>query len=359
LGRTIFVYEFLTAGGCWSLGDKAPSGSLLAEGRAMRDALARDFVAMGEVESLLLMHDGRLTEPTLPKQQLFVASSKDDAQRHFQRLAAEATATVVIAPEFSQLLWQRVKWAEEAGAKLLSPASELVKLASDKQRTAEHLAEHGVRVPQGISFSGMPTGFEKGLFPAVLKPNDGCGSLHVRRVKSAADFEMVDWSQAFRWRLEEFIPGIAVSVAIIGGTTGFVCLAPCEQVLSSDGQFSYWGGRAPLPAHLAKRATTLAQSAAGVLPKMRGWIGIDMVLGSAENGASDFVIEINPRLTTSYIGLRRICKQNLAQVMWQAAAGETVELSYKAGRIEFLSDGAIREFTASSSQTIPLESVSS
>ena len=92
---------------------------------------------------------------------------------------------------------------------------------------------------------------------------------------------------------------------------------------------------------------------------MRGWIGIDMVLGSAENGASDFVIEINPRLTTSYIGLRRICKQNLAQVMWQAAAGETVELSYKAGRIEFLSDGAIREFTASSSQTIPLESVSS
>lgn len=60
-----------------------------------------------------------------------------------------------------------------------------------------------------------------------------------------------------------------------------------------------------------------------------------MVLGSAENGSKDVVIEINPRLTTSYLGLRKACEQNLAEVMLKWAAGEIIELTWRPQTIEF------------------------
>ena len=36
------------------------------------------------------------------------------------------------------------------------------------------------------------------------------------------------------------------------------------------------------------------------------------MLGDDPAGADDVVIEINPRLTTSYLGLRRLARDNLA-----------------------------------------------
>ncbi|QDU28445.1 carbamoyl phosphate synthase-like protein [Anatilimnocola aggregata] len=345
--QTVFIYEFLTAGGCWSINSEPPAGSLLAEGGAMRDALAEDFAAMGEVAVVQLMHDARLTPPNLPKQQLIPVHSTADERARFRQLVQEASATVIIAPEFSGLLLDRVQVAEAAGGRLISPGSELVELASDKQRTSDHLARRGVAVPLGSSFAGMPEVFDSSLFPAVIKPLDGAGSRHVRRVNSPDELQLVDWNESPRWRVEKFVPGLPVSAAVIGGPQGCTCLPPCEQILSQDGRFAYLGGRTPLPLRLAKRATALAVAAAHSLPNLRGYVGIDMVLGSAENGAGDVVIEINPRLTTSYIALRRAGKQNLAQAMWQAAAGESFRLSFSPQSFEFTADGTIRDSAVS------------
>ena len=79
--------------------------------------------------------------------------------------------------------------------------------------------------------------------------------------------------------------------------------------LSSDnarhrGTFQYLGGSCPLPSGLAARADRLARCAAAAMPEWRGYIGIDLVLGEANDGSEDYLIEVNPRLTTSYVGLR-------------------------------------------------------
>ena len=49
-----------------------------------------------------------------------------------------------------------------------------------------------------------------------------------------------------------------------------------------------------------------------------------MILGSDRRGAEDVVLEVNPRLTTSYIGLRHIVCGNLAARMIDVARGEAV-----------------------------------
>lgn len=358
--QSVLIYEFVTAGGCWSLGNDPPNGSLFAEGRAMRDALAADFAALSDVEQVWLLHDSRLPLPTLPgswhdKLRCFEIDGANAERALLEQLAATAAATLLIAPEFSQLLLNRVQWAEAAGARLISPGSELVALASDKQRTAEHLAAHGVAAPRGVSFERLPPS-ESPSYPAVIKPADGAGSSQVQLLQCPQVLNTVDLSLASRWRLEQFHPGRAVSVAVLCGPNGNLPLAPCLQRLSNDGRFTYVGGSTPISAALSRRARQLALRAAATLSAPSGYIGFDLVLGDASDGSEDVVIEVNPRLTTSYVGLRRACHQNLAQAMWKTHAGLPLPVSFASRTIEFAADGTVfcPSVDSSSDRSAPL-----
>ena len=70
-------------------------------------------------------------------------------------------------------------------------------------------------------------------------------------------------------------------------------------------------------------------------------MGVDLVLGREPDGSEDFVIEINPRLTTSYVGLRAAARSNLAEAMWHVAQGETQSVEFGDRPIEFDSSGNV------------------
>ena len=145
----------------------------------------------------------------------------------------------------------------------------------------------------------------------------------------------------FPARLERFCPGTPASVALLCGPRQRVFLPPCHQRLSEDGEFRYLGGDCPLTPHLAERARSLALRAVATLPEPRGYLGVDLVLGEHSDGSDDVVIEINPRLTTSYVGLRRLAEQNLAATMLDVLNGKEVSLSFKAGKVQFEADGKV------------------
>jgi len=79
----------------------------------------------------------------------------------------------------------------------------------------------------------------------------------------------------------------------------------------------------------------LARRAVECVPGLLGYVGVDLVLGAAEDGSRDFAIEINPRLTTSYLGLRQLAKSNLAEAMLSVAAGTTPDLKWRQEPVEF------------------------
>jgi predicted ATP-grasp superfamily ATP-dependent carboligase len=112
---------------------------------------------------------------------------------------------------------------------------------------------------------------------------------------------------------------MAASIALLCGPAGSVALPACRQILSDDGRFRYLGGSTPLAPALHSRAATLAQRALCALPTARGYVGFDLVLGEAEDGSQDVVIEVNPRLTTSYVGVRAATEVNVAGLLLQAA----------------------------------------
>jgi predicted ATP-grasp superfamily ATP-dependent carboligase len=180
-------------------------------------------------------------------------------------------------------------------------------------------------------------------FPVVCKPRFGAGSQATFLLRRAHDLSGArDRATAEGWSgellLQPFVPGQAASVASLIGPRGRLSLLPAEQRLSDDGRFHYLGGRLPLADALAERARRLADRALAAVPGLQGYVGVDVALGA--DASEDQVIEINPRLTTSYIGLRKLARSNLAAAMLDVILGrEPVELAWEAGSISFAADG--------------------
>ena len=226
----------------------------------------------------------------------FTILQEPDEEAAFRAAVRMADWSLVIAPEFHEILLRRCRWVTEEGGRLLGPSPDVVELCGDKLGLSRWLDLRGINVPETRSApNSVSSGWSQ---PFVQKPRFGAGSQDTYLLKSR--FGNAPWQSAFGEMIEqEFVPGLAVSVAFLGRDW---VMNPCEQLLSSDGRLRYLGGRLPLPSALAKRALRTASAAVRKLPGMfLGYLGVDIVLG---DDGRDWVIEINPRLTTSYIGLR-------------------------------------------------------
>lgn len=303
-------------------------------------------------------------------------ATPDERDAAFDQLAGAADWTVVIAPEIGGALVERCRRVVEVGGRLLGGSLETLLVASDKHATAQHLAAAGVPVPYGVPHllgKPWPKDFR---YPAVWKPLDGAGSAGLRFVEHC---DVALLSQAARpGRLEELCPksepmspfaprkdvlsrserrqsaaaascvtnrSIAASVAFLCGPAGCFELPPCRQHLAED--FRYLGGSLPVEPDLANRASRLARRSVEALPGPFGFVGVDLVL-SCEDETGDVVIEINPRLTTSYVGLRAACRGNLAAALLGVAAGQTINLSFRDAAIEWEANGHVQARAAES-----------
>ena len=337
----VFLYEWVTGGGLVEEPGPLPR-SLLTEGTAMLTALAADFLAIDGVR-VSMLQDIRADALVLPGCEAIEVHSREHQRDEFAELTAEADHTLVIAPETDNVLLQTNTMTREAGGRLLAASDQFVALTSDKHQTAERLAEAGVPVPEAILLEAdeesLPSDF---LYPAVLKPVHGAGSQHMLLVANAHDEP-----PAYSWprRLERFCPGIAASVSFLCGPAHRVPLPACRQHLSGDGRFTYTGGSRLLETELAGRATTLADRVMDALPPALGYVGVDLVLGKSADGSEDVAVEVNPRLTTSYVGLRAIAQDNLAAAMLENAAGRVSSPRFRdvadGGAVEFFPDGTI------------------
>jgi predicted ATP-grasp superfamily ATP-dependent carboligase len=291
-----FVYEYANA-----RADATLPKSIRREGEAMLRAVTGD---LGRIEGAQVW--------TLP-------SSSDESA--FRRLAREADFSLIIAPEFGDILYERCCWIEEEHGRLLGPSSRAVALTGDKWALCEHLRLRGVQTPVCHAINEMPP-----QFPLVCKPRFGAGSQATFRIdRSGALPDCLAVARAEGWQgemmLQPFVAGTAASVSFLCGSNACVPLAPTTQILSNDGRFHYHGGELPLPPPLAERAVGVALSAINTVPGLLGYVGVDVVLGDA----GDCVIEINPRLTTSYLGLRALAEDNLAEMMVRVVLGENVK----------------------------------
>ncbi len=332
----LFLYELVCAGG---LGADAPE-SLRREGWAMLRAVAEDFARVPGIR-VMAAADDRC--PDLPAA---VCRLRDGRNLDcFQTYCASADAVLVIAPEFDDLLFHCSRRVIEAGRRLLGSLPAAAQSTGDKLALHQHWQARGIRSPVTRVASGMPPDFAP---PWVCKPRNGAGAQATFLVRAAYQWPAMLTRARAEWPggdllVQPLVPGIAASVSFLLGPGRCLPLMPAQQRLSNDGRFRYLGGRVPLPATLRDRAVRLGQAALARIAGLQGYVGVDLVLGEADDGSADYAIEINPRVATSYIGLRRLCPDNLAQAWLDVLRGENVKLGWRDGVVEFGADGTVRE----------------
>jgi tyramine---L-glutamate ligase len=337
----ILLYEYFTAGGLWSDSvTPASAEGFLVQGRAMLRALAEDLAQVPGTE-LVRFCDSRLADDDLPAVQAVPISGLTEELERLAQWSRRVDAILLIAPETGARLADRCRHVERSGGRLLSPDSNFVELAGDKTRTARRLQAAGVPTPEALPLDPLASPPASFPYPAVWKPIDGAGSWDTWLVATHA-VAAACRPRTGPSRLERFCPGLAVSVAALCGPRGSVLLPPCRQHVTEDGRFEYRGGSVPLPTTaLATRACRLARTALAALPPTKGYVGLDLVLGADPDGDQDVVIEVNPRLTTSYVGLRHVAKTNLAAAMLATARGNPGPLFFRVGTVEFDAGGLI------------------
>ncbi len=322
----------------------------------MLAAVLSDFAALDgvTVQTMLAADHASLPFPSR-------RTTPSDEECIFRDLAAWADWSLVIAPEFDDLLYDRCRWVEEGGGCLLGPGSREVRLASDKLMLARSLRQRGVPTPKSVPLAKALAGAATVSFPAVCKPRQGAGSQSTFLVQGRGDLTALRRDVPVADLIvQPFVPGVPASVAfLLGPARGTdkpqapargrpvarawgLGLPPAAQRLSEDGRFRYLGGSAPLAPALAQRAHTIAWTAVQTRPGLHGYVGVDVVLGDAPDGSADWVIEINPRLTTSYVGLRALARGNLAGVLLRVVqGGAKPELGWHEGTVAWSADGAV------------------
>jgi predicted ATP-grasp superfamily ATP-dependent carboligase len=321
----VFVYEHLTARGTGREPD-SPGHAMYLEGRAMRDAVAEDFRRIADTDVFV-----------------FPDSAAPVDMYSFSDAANAADWALVIAPEAEGTLAELAEEVWPTSSRFLGPSLPAIRRTTDKLALSEHWYDNDVPTPATWEREPSP----REAFPVVWKPQDGAGSHATFRLQSATDLtraraRLEAENHTGPMILQEFVAGQAASVAFLCGPASYVPLLPAFQLLSDDGRMRFLGGELPIPPELAGRATKLAQRAVDCVPGLLGYVGVDVVLGDAADGSRDFAIEINPRLTTSYVGLRALAEDNLAEALLKAAAGAPGNpLRWKAGRVRFGPDGSV------------------
>lgn len=301
----------------------------------MLQAVAEDFSLVSGTDVTTLIEPSVAATPVTAN----IVSVENAEQRDaaFDQLVRECDATILIAPEFEGILLRLATRARQLGGRLLSPGPEFIEIASDKHETATCLVTAGVATPRGLVVMPGERTTEYFDYPAVLKPIDGAGSMGVMRIEGPT----VVPAESGAYRLEKLIDGQPVSMAILCGGPEPVPLALMSQKFASEADFTYLGGQTLTEPKMVERVMKLALSAIQAMPQAVGYVGIDIVLGEAVDGSDDHVIEINPRYTTSYVGLRAGTQRNLAELVLQLSNGDAATGPQFDGAVQFDTTGNV------------------
>jgi tyramine---L-glutamate ligase len=307
----ILVHEWVTGGGL--LGAPLP-GEWVEQGRAMRVALAADFAHLTSpsvrvivtLDSRLPADDGpwtltRIGGPASLEQVLDVARTVD--------------VTILVAPETRGILADLTGEFERAGARHLGSSVGAVALTGDKARLAGRLRSLGVETPPTITIdpsAGLPAGT---VYPAVLKPVDGAGSVNTYYLPHRSSLPPAA-RQMPSAVLQPFVPGEPLSASFLvdrGGRPWLVGVGTQRMIIRND-RFEYQGGTIPAS---CRPAESQLRPAVEAITGLRGFVGVDFIWDATRQLAT--LIEINPRPTTSYVGLSRLLGPGRLARAWLAA----------------------------------------
>ena len=327
--QDIFIFEFVSGGG---FNQVEILSSLFCEGYAMLRTIIEDFKNLGFHITTLLDSRIDFLSHYIKADVIKSVELEEDYLKKYTDCVKDSKYCFVIAPEFSNILYDLTKIVKKNKKKLLSIDLNGVKLGASKLETYKFFIANKMSTPKSywIPFKGRFLDLDFILQKVdqlnssiVIKPDDGVGSESIFYFEKKDDillfFESSNkiFDANRKYLIQEYIEGDPMSVSIINNQPYEKTIENIPIILSINAQnlqitdstkeFAYFGGSTPID-QFKQLKTQIEDILKSVdLSAFKGYFGIDFVK-KADNSLS--FIEINPRLTTSYVGIRNVIEFN-------------------------------------------------
>ncbi|MDQ3776174.1 MAG: ATP-grasp domain-containing protein [Pseudomonadota bacterium] len=300
--KRLFVIEFITGGG---LADEPLPGALAHEGELMLAALLGELSAIPGIK-VTTTRDHRLSPLSGPARCVTIGPS-DDPFAVWGRCTEDTDAVWPIAPETGGVLERLSRLVLEQGRQLIGSSPEAIGATARKHRCAEILRRAGVpAIPTRPLQHGIPES-DSGW---VVKPDDGAGCTETFYFDDARALRAFAAGASNRgYVVQPYIAGTPASLSVLCRDGHAVLLSCNEQRIGRQvDRLSFEGVLVNALRRERPAFEPLARAIAGIMPGLAGYVGVDLIL----TPSGPIVVEVNPRLTTAYVGLAEALDINVA-----------------------------------------------
>jgi predicted ATP-grasp superfamily ATP-dependent carboligase len=297
----ILAFEYASSGG--------PGGEpFIEEGRLMLAALLCDLAGDGSWRVTTLLKSTADKSGVIADE---AAITDGEFFSFVEREMKNVDAVWVVAPESGGALLRLTTMAQRLGKKVVGSLPDAVELCGDKLSLSRYL-EKKLPMPWSEPFSG---GFDG--FPCVVKPVDGAGSENVHFIKEAGTLRDIEANEQ-NYLVQPYIKGKKLSGGVFTHRGEPILLGVCRQkVYCYGGSLKQTGITGPIEYRHADRLLEMVKKINRLIPGLRGYWGVDFI----DDDGSLTLIEINPRLTTSYPVYSGTCGFNMASLAVDEAMG--------------------------------------
>ncbi len=297
--------------------------SLAREGDVILRAAVNDFQLLPDC-NVFTLRDKRLGDGIAGANTVVVGSG-DYYIEKLEELACTLDALLIIAPENNDILFSLCKRCSDQKFELFNSKVEAIKLTSNKYSTYQYLLAHDIpQIPTCLA--GDAGQLEGEQF--VMKPADGVGCTEVFLLKSRSELqEAVVRPDRDRYIFQPYTRGTHASLSLLCREGACLVLSCNEQYIREERGRMQWI-KCNVNAFEGEKFTSFGNRLAQALPGLRGYIGADIVITEKEI----LLVEINPRLTTSYAGLGAALGVNPAELILKCFGGRQLPDRVSASR---------------------------
>ncbi|WFP51656.1 ATP-grasp domain-containing protein [Methylomonas sp. EFPC3] len=301
---TILVFEYISGGG---LAGEALPTSLLAEGRMMLQALLHELKRIPQIRINVPLDERCELEMDSETTEWVRIGAGQDIMIQLPELLGQADLFWPIAPETGGILQSLADLARNNGIETLLSDAATLTLCADKLATYRHLAAHSIPAVATYPAHQYPDFAGR----VVIKVADGAGCQDTLVADATAlPTALAALNAPQRYVVQPLVEGRAISLsALFNNGKGYFLTCNQQQIVLEQQRFHLRGCLVNIDNECSEHYRNLVDRIAAALPGLWGYAGIDLI-ETAESGAQ--VLEINPRLTSSYVGIGRATGINVA-----------------------------------------------
>ncbi|GMT42659.1 MAG: hypothetical protein IEMM0002_1070 [bacterium] len=305
----ILAFEYACAGG-------EGGEPFVRDGRLMLSTLLNDMTKAGIGHVSTLLH-GSFDPDGIKADE--ITAAEPDFFTAVEAKISNADAVWIIAPECGGTLLDLSTMVLAQGKTLIGCRPEAVEVCGSKMKTAELLCGNNnngkIKMPETeLLYSA---GSRK-KFPCVVKPVDGAGCEEVYYVENREELKRLDTLNE-NFIVQPYVHGESLSAGILTAGSGSTLLGVCRHEIFHRGSKM----RLKKISGLIKydrndEIKKMIDEITRIIPGLRGFWGLDFI---HRDSAPPVLVEINPRLTTSYPVYSRSCGFNIASKTVRDACG--------------------------------------